>query len=118
MATQDKDKEIKGRKYEQLTRDGTGSAASMGMGGTGARGAGSGQDSQQSASRTDDLLAGASCDQEAEQAFSGGSKSGEVRTGMEGIVNRGGNASGNRQQAPGEQRADPGRERDPATRKP
>ena len=87
MSMQSEGKDAKGRNYDQATRDGSSSAGSMGSGGTGDIGAmgGAGGGSQQSASRTDDLLAGATTDQEADQAFSGGSQSGQVQTGMEGI---------------------------------
>ena len=99
MSMQSEGKDAKGRNYDQATRDGSSSAASMGSGGTGDVGAmgGAGGGSQQSASRTDDLLAGATTDQEADQAFSGGSQGGQVQTGMEGI---GKGSAGNRQSAP------------------
>ncbi|MCC2973813.1 hypothetical protein [Massilia sp. IC2-476] len=88
MSMQSEGNNAKGRNYHQTTRDGTGSAASVGTGGTGDIGAmGSesvGQGNQQS-SRSDDLLAGDTTHQEADQAFSGGSQSGQVQTGMEGI---------------------------------
>ncbi|SFD72042.1 hypothetical protein [Massilia yuzhufengensis] len=97
MSMQNEGKDTKGRTYDQTTKGGSGSAASMGTGGTGDAGSmggkGADQGSRQSASRTDDLLAGDTTDQEAEQAFSGGSKSGEVRTGMEGIGKAGGRES-------------------------
>ena len=96
MSMQSEGKDAKGRNYHQTTRDGTGSAASVGTGGTGDIGAmGSesvGQGNQQ-ASRSDDLLAGDTTHQEADQAFGGGSQSGLVQTGMEGIT------KGNRQAA-------------------
>jgi hypothetical protein len=57
------------------------------------------QGAQQSASRTDDLLAGDTADQEADQGFGGGSSSAQVQTGMEGIGNRAGAGSGNQQAA-------------------
>jgi len=94
MSMQSEGKDAKGRNYDQVTRDGTSSAGSMGTGGTGDIGAmGSEQGSQQSASRSDDLLAGDTTDQEADQAFSGGSQGGRIQTGMEGI----GRGAGNRQ---------------------
>ena len=97
MSMQSEGKDAKGRNYHQTTRDGTGSAASVGTGGTGDIGA-MGSESvkggnRQSASRTDDLLAGDTTDQESEQAFSGGSQGGRVETGMEGIGQRGGAGS-------------------------
>lgn len=87
MSMQSEGKDAKGRNYDQTTRDGTSSAGSMGVGGTGDIGAmgSEKQGSQQSASRSDDLLAGDTTDQEADQAFSGGSQGGQIQTGMEGI---------------------------------
>ena len=88
MSMQSEGKNAKGRNYDQATRDGSGSAGSMGVGGTGDIGkmGSQGQGSQQSASRTDDLLAGNTTDQESDQAFSGGSsQGGQIQTGMEGM---------------------------------
>lgn len=103
MSMQSEGKDAKGRNYDQVTRDGTSSAGSMGAGGTGDIGqmGSQGQGSRQSASRSDDLLAGDTTDQEADQAFSGGSQGGQIQTGMEGI----GKGSGSRQsgQQPGQQ---------------
>jgi hypothetical protein len=93
MSMQAEGKDAKGRNYHQTTKDGTGSAASVGTGGTGDIGSMGGEGSQQSASRTDDLLAGNTTHEEADQAFQGGSQDGQIQTGMEGI----GNAKGNRQ---------------------
>ncbi len=96
MSMQSEGKNAKGRNYDQVTRDGTSSAGSMGTGSTGDIGkmGSQGQGSQQSASRTDDLLAGGTTDQEADQAFSGGSQGGQIQTGMEGM----GKGGGSRQQ--------------------
>lgn len=105
MSMQSEGKDAKGRNYDQVTRDGSSSAGSMGTGGTGDVGAmggpGAGQDqgSRQSASRTDDLLAGDTTDQEADQAFSGGSQGGQIQTGMEGIGKGGAGVGGNQQSA-------------------
>lgn len=87
MSMQSEGKDAKGRNYDQVTRDGTSSAGSMGTGSTGDIGqmGSQSQGSRQSASRTDDLLAGDTTDQEADQAFSGGSQGGQIQTGMEGI---------------------------------
>lgn len=87
MSMQSEGKDAKGRNYDQVTRDGTSSAGSMGTGSTGDIGqmGSQGQGSQQSASRSDDLLAGDTTHQEADQAFSGGSQGGQIQTGMEGI---------------------------------
>ncbi len=96
MSMQSEGKDAKGRNYDQITRDGTGSAASMGTGGTGDIGkmGSEAQGSRQSASRTDDLLAGSTTDQEADQAFSGGSQGGQIQTGMEGMGKGGSRQSG------------------------
>jgi hypothetical protein len=96
MSMQSEGKDAKGRNYDQVTQDGTSSAAGMGAGATGDVGAmggpgadqGAGQGSRQSASRTDDLLA--TSNEEADQAFAGGSQGGLVQTGMEGIGKGGG----------------------------
>ena len=93
MSMQAEGKDAKGRNYHQTTKDGTGSAASVGTGGTGDIGAMGGAGSRQSASRTDDLLAGNTTHEEADQAFQGGSQGGQIQTGMEGI----GKGKGNRQ---------------------
>ncbi len=91
MSMQAEGKDAKGRNYHQSTKDGTGSAASVGAGGTGDIGAMGADNSQQSASRTDDLLAGNTTHEEADRAFQGGSDKGQIQTGMEGI------GKGNRQ---------------------
>ena len=97
MSMQSEGKDAKGRNYHQTTHDGTGSAASVGVGGTGDIGSMGSENgercSRQSASRSDDLLAGDTTHQEADQAFQGGSQGGQIQTGMEGI----GKGKGNRQ---------------------
>jgi hypothetical protein len=103
MSMQAEGKDAKGRNYHQSTKDGTGSAASVGTGGTGdigSMGGNSGQGSRQEESRSDDLLAGNTTHEEADQAFQGGSESGQIQTGMEGIGKRSGGA-GNRQSVEG-----------------
>lgn len=97
MSMQAEGKDAKGRNYHQTTKDGTGSAASVGTGGTGDIGEMGSEASRQSASRTDDLLAGNTTHEEADQAFQGGSEAGQIQTGMEGIGNATGGAKGNRQ---------------------
>jgi len=100
MSMQSEGKDAKGRNYHQTTHDGTGSAASVGVGGTGDIGSMGSENgergSQQSASRSDDLLAGDTTRQEADQAFQGGSQGGTIQTGMEGI-NRQSSRQDNRQ---------------------
>ncbi|NNG21593.1 hypothetical protein [Telluria aromaticivorans] len=97
MSMQSDGKNAKGRNYDQVTKNGTSSAGSMGAGGTGDAGKLDQQGAEQRDSRTDDLLAGNTAEQEAEQGFAGGSFSGEIQTGMEGIASRSGSGAGNRQ---------------------
>jgi hypothetical protein len=94
---QSEGKDAKGRNFDQVTKDGTGSAASVGAGGTGDTGAmgtqhndwghsdvGSGN--RQSGSRTDDLLAPAA-DQEQGQGFIPGGDKGSMQSGDKGNAN-------------------------------
>lgn len=108
MSMQSEGKDAKGRNYDQVTKNGTSSAGSMGAGGTGDAGKLEQQGSEQRDSRTDDLLAGDTADQEADQGFGGGSFSGEIQTGMEGIANRPGAGAGNRQSGQQEQQGQQG----------
>ncbi len=84
MSTHNEGKDVKGRSWDQITK-GTTSAATMGAGATGDVGASAErksvvqQGSQQqggqgSAGRTDDLLAGGSDDEQADQGFKGKAK--------------------------------------------
>lgn len=93
MSTNDDKKDAKGRSWDQITKNGTGSAASVGVGGTGDSGKLQGDASQQSAGRTDDLLDDGSS-QEGAKGFA--SSGGRVDTGLEGMGKQGG-AQGNRQ---------------------
>ena len=117
MSTSTDKKDVQGRSWDQITKDGTSSAGSMGVGGTGDSGKLSREGSQQSAARTDDLLDDGSS-QENRQGFVGGS--GGLQTGLEGIGNLTGAAKGNRQSSqPGSQGgsvSDEGRDNDPASR--
>jgi len=102
MSMQAEGNDAKGRNYHQSTKDGTGSAASVGTGGTGdigSMGSEQAQGSQQSASRSDDLLAGDTSREEADEAFQGGSDGGQLQTGMEGINTRRGESGASRQSA-------------------
>ena len=102
MSMQAEGNDAKGRNYHQSTKDGTGSAASVGTSGTGdigAMGSEQVQGSQQSASRSDDLLAGDTARAEADEAFQGGSDGGQLQTGMEGINTRRGESGASRQNA-------------------
>lgn len=99
MSTQDDKQHPKGRTWDQITKDGTSSAGSMGVGGTGDSGKLSREGSQQSAARTDDLLDDGSSP-ENQQGFV---SDGKLQTGLEGIGSLTGGAQGNRQGAKGEQ---------------
>jgi len=94
MSMQSEGKNPKGRNFDQATKDGTGSAASVGVGGTGDIGAAGSQHNdwghsdvgagnQQSASRTDDLLA-PDADQEQGQGFKPGGSAGSMQSGAKG----------------------------------
>jgi hypothetical protein len=92
MSNQSESRDPKGRSYEQVTKDGTGSAASVGTGGTGDIGrmsGASGAGNSQSDTRTDDLMSSDS-DQEQRQGFRP-SDPGAMKTGMEGIEKLRGN---------------------------
>lgn len=100
MSTSTDKKDVSGRSWDQITRNGTSSAGSMGVGGTGdsgkldrqAQGQGQGK---QSASRTDDLLTDGSDLDTGSEGFA--RSGGQVQTGMEGMNQRSG--AGNRQSA-------------------
>jgi hypothetical protein len=94
MSTYDDKKDAKGRSWDQVTKDGSSSAGSMGVGGTGDSGKLSGEGSQQAAGRTDDLLDDGS-DATGDNGFSSGG--GKVDVGMQGMGKQGGGAQGNRQ---------------------
>jgi hypothetical protein len=99
MSTDEDKKGARGRSWDQVTKDGTSSAGSMGVGGTGDSGKLSSDGSQQSAGRTDDLLDDGTS-QTGDKGFSSGGP--KVETGLEGMGKQGG-AQGNRQSGqPGE----------------
>ena len=116
MSTQDDKKDVQGRSWDQITQNGTSSAGSVGVGGTGDSGKLQREGSQQSASRTDDLLDDGSS-QEGESGFSRGG--GQIQTGLEGIGNLTGGATGNRQSgqqdSEGTRASDEGRDEDAAS---
>lgn len=96
MSTSTDKQDASGRSWDQITKNGTGSAASVGVGGTGDSGKLSDQgNSRQSATRTDDLLDDGSSHESQQQGYAG-SAGGQVQTGMEGIGKLSG---GNRQSA-------------------
>jgi len=103
MSTSTDKKDVQGRSWDQITKNGTTSAGSMGAGATGDNigdsGSMSGQaegGGQQQDVRTDDLLASDS-DGGGAEGFQNPHGKGELQTGMEGIRNRTGNGAGNRQ---------------------
>ena len=120
MSTQDDQKHAKGRSWDQITKDGTSSAGSMGVGGTGDSKLKGGA-SEQSAGRTDDLLDDGTSNA-GDKGFS--SSGGRVETGLEGMGNLAGGAKGNRQSgqdqnqqgAAGARVTDEGRDEDPASK--
>lgn len=90
-----------GRTYDQVTKDGSSSAATMGTGGTGNTGSESGKGGAQQAdggnaqaARTDDLLSDGS---EKERNGFVGQGPGELETGMDGIGSVNGGKPGNKQ---------------------
>lgn len=99
MSTSTDKHDAQGRSWDQVTKNGTSSAGSMGAGGTGDSGKLDQQgQGQQSATRTDDLLTDG-CDQDtAGDAFH--SSGGRVETGLEGIGSMTGGNPGNRQSSP------------------
>ena len=100
MSTSTDKRDAKGRSWDQATKNGTSSAGSMGAGGTGDKMPAQGG-SQQSATRTDDLLTDGSDKDTGAEGFA--SSGGRVETGLEGIASKTGNRqsagqSGSRQQ--------------------
>jgi hypothetical protein len=109
MSMQSEGKDAKGRNYHQTTKNGTGSAASVGTGGTGDIGRMSGDvdagtpgnareggvGNEQSDARTDDWLTSGT-EQEREQGFRPSDPE-SMKTGMEGIGKLNSSKSGNRQ---------------------
>ena len=99
MSTYDDKKDTKGRSWDQITKNGTGSAASVGVGGTGDSGKLTGDGSRQSAGRTDDLLDDGSSER-GDKGFSSGG--GKVDTGLEGMGKQGNRQSGQQNEAGGQ----------------
>ena len=96
MSIQNDNQDAKGRSYEQITKDGSGSAASMGSGGTGDVGRMSGETAAgnaQSDTRTDDLMAPDGAREQGKGFRPSDPEA--LKTGMEGIA--GANRAGNRQ---------------------
>jgi len=109
MDTQDDKKDVQGRSWNQITKDGSSSAASMGTGGTGDIGSMSGNTeagNSQEDTRTDDLLASGADEQGGAEGFQNPKGTGQIQTGMAGIGNLAGNGAGNRQSGSGTQAQD------------
>lgn len=103
MSTSTDKKDVQGRSWDQITKDGTTSAGSMGAGATGDNIGDSGsmggqaEGGRQQEVRTDDLLASDSDGGGGAEGFQNPHGKGELQTGMEGIRSRTGNGAGNRQ---------------------
>lgn len=109
MSMQSEGEDAKGRNYDQVTKDGTGSIGSVGAGGTGDKvgdnagavpgqgpiAAGASAGNLQQDVRTDDLLSDGS-DSDRGQGFVG-EEAGELQTGMAGIGSLSTGNAGNRQ---------------------
>lgn len=96
MSTSSDKQDAKGRSWDQVTKNGTSSAGSMGAGGTGDKMPAQGG-SQQSATRTDDLLTDGSDQDTGAEGFA--SSGGRVETGLENIRSKSSGSAGNRQSA-------------------
>ena len=111
MAIQSEGKGTKGRNYDQVTKDGTSSAGSMGTGGTGDVGRASGTNAQSDTGgnlqrgRTDDLL---SNDADRDSGGYVGEEAGELQTGLGGIGSLSTGNAGSRQS---EDEVEPGGQR-------
>ncbi|MGX4642600.1 hypothetical protein [Massilia sp. SYSU DXS3249] len=98
MSTSTDKQDAQGRSWDQITKNGTSSAGSMGVGGTGDSGKLDRQgQGQQSATRTDDLLTDGSDQDASGEGFH--SSGGRVETGLEGMGSKSGSGAGNRQAA-------------------
>jgi hypothetical protein len=93
MSMQSEGKDAKGRNYDQVTKDGTSSAGTLGTGGTGTNvQSDTGGNLQQG--RADDLL---SNDAERDSAGYVGEEAGELQTGLTGIGSLSTGNAGSRQ---------------------
>jgi hypothetical protein len=95
MSMQSEGKDAKGRNYDQVTKDGTSSAGTLGAGGTGDDiGRQAGQRGNQQRARTDDLL---SSDADRDSDGYVGEEAGELQTGLGGIGSLSTGNAGSRQ---------------------
>ena len=113
MAMQGEGKDAKGRKDDQVTKDGTSSAGTLGTGGTGDAGRASGTNAQSDTGgnlqrgRTDDLLSN-DADRDSEGYV--GEEAGELQTGLGGMGSLSTGNAGSRQ-SEGEPESDKRRSR-------
>ena len=113
MAMQGEGKDAKGRKYDQVTKDGSSSAGTLGTGGTGDTGRASGTNAQSDTGgnlqrgRTDDLLSN-DADRDSEGYV--GEEAGELQTGLGGMGSLSTGNAGSRQ-SEGEPESDKRRSR-------
>lgn len=120
MDTKDNKQDVQGRSWDQITKDGTSSAGSMGTGGTGDIGSMSGNTdagSSQQDTRTDDLLASGADEKGGAEGFQNPKGKGEIQTGMAGIGSLSGNGAGNRQSEQQAQSEARGAEKDSADKR-
>jgi len=96
MAMQSEGKDAKGRNYDQVTKDGTSAAGTLGAGGTGGAGTNARSDTggNLQKGRTDDLLSG---DAERDSGGYVGEEAGELQTGLGGIGSLSTGNAGSRQ---------------------
>jgi len=96
MSMQSEGKDARGRNYDQVTKNGTSSAGSLGVGGTGDNVGGQSEGNRQSGqTRTDDLLSDGS-DLGSGDGYVG-EEAGELQTGMAGIGSLSTGNAGSRQ---------------------
>lgn len=103
MSMQSEGKDAKGRNYDQVTKDGSSSAGSLGAGGTGDIGQMSGERAAGNAqrdTRTDDLLS-SDPGSESRQGFAPSEEAGELETGLGGLGSLSTGNAGNRQSEDG-----------------
>jgi hypothetical protein len=96
MSMQSEGKDAKGRNYDQVTKDGTSAAGTVGAGGTGEAGTNARADTggNLQKGRTDDLLSG---DAERDSEGYVGEEAGELQTGLGGIGSLSTGNAGSRQ---------------------
>jgi hypothetical protein len=98
MSMQSEGKDAKGRNFDQVTKDGTSAAGTLGVGGTGTATAGTNAQSDTGGNlqqgRADDLLSG---DAERDSEGYVGEEAGELQTGLGGIGSLSTGNAGSRQ---------------------